>query len=77
VAFAGHNDQPYKSVGRWLIEQGELRAEQASWPAIKAWARANPKRLNEMLWSNPRVCVLPRRAAARSAVGPKGGQACR
>ena len=25
AAFAGHNDQPYKSVGRWLIEQGELR----------------------------------------------------
>jgi membrane-bound lytic murein transglycosylase A len=46
LAYAGHNDQPYKSVGRWLIEQGELRAEQASWPAIKAWARANPKRVN-------------------------------
>ena len=28
-------DQPYKSVGRWLIEQGELKPEQASWPAIK------------------------------------------
>ena len=21
VAYAGHNDQPYKSVGRWLIER--------------------------------------------------------
>ena len=28
VAFAGHNDQPYKSVGRWLVEQGELPAAQ-------------------------------------------------
>ncbi|MDB5818678.1 MAG: mltA, partial [Rhizobacter sp.] len=37
VAFAGHNDQPYKSVGRWLIEQGELKPEAASWPTIKAW----------------------------------------
>ena len=25
VAFAGHNDEPYRSVGRWLIEQGELQ----------------------------------------------------
>jgi membrane-bound lytic murein transglycosylase A len=25
LAYAGHNDHTYKSVGRWLIEQGELR----------------------------------------------------
>jgi membrane-bound lytic murein transglycosylase A len=36
MAYAGHNDQPYKSVGKWLIEQGELRADQASWPGIRA-----------------------------------------
>ena len=28
VAFAGHNGEPYKSVGRWLVEQGELTLEQ-------------------------------------------------
>jgi len=74
VAYAGHNDQPYKSVGRWLIEQGELRAEQASWPAIKAWARANPKRLNEMMWSNPRYVFFREEPLPDPAVGPKGGQ---
>jgi membrane-bound lytic murein transglycosylase A len=56
VAYAAHNDHPYRSVGRWLIEQGELRADAASWPAIRDWGqRAGPQRLNEMLWSNPRV----------------------
>jgi membrane-bound lytic murein transglycosylase A len=74
VAYAGHNDQPYKSVGRWLIEQGELRAEQASWPAIKAWARANPKRLNEMMWSNPRYVFFREEPLPDPSVGPKGGQ---
>jgi membrane-bound lytic murein transglycosylase A len=53
VAYAGHNDQPYRSVGRWLVDQGELRLEQASWPAIRAWARQHPKRVDEMLWTNP------------------------
>jgi membrane-bound lytic murein transglycosylase A len=42
VAYAAHNDQPYRSVARWLIEQGELRASDASWPAIRAWARPEP-----------------------------------
>ncbi len=55
LAYAGHNDQPYQSVGRWLIEQGELRGDEASWPAIRDWARRYPERVNELLWSNPRV----------------------
>jgi len=74
VAFAGHNDQPYKSVGKWLIEQGELRPEQASWPAIKAWARANPRRLNEMLWSNPRFVFFREEPLPDPSVGPRGAQ---
>ena len=75
VAYAGHNDQPYKSVGRWLIEQGELKPEQASWPAIKAWARANPKRINELLWSNPRYVFFKEEPLPDPGVGPKGAQA--
>ena len=74
VAFAGHNDQPYKSVGRWLIEQGELTPAQASWPAIKAWARSNPKRLNELLWSNPRVVFFREEPLPDAQLGPKGAQ---
>ena len=75
VAYAGHNDLPYKSVGRWLIERGELKPEQASWPAIRAWARANPKRVNEMLWSNPRVVFFREEPLPDPQLGPKGAQA--
>lgn len=53
VAFAGTNEQPYKSVGRWLLDQNLIR--DASWPGIKAWIAANPQRVQEMLWSNPRM----------------------
>ena len=74
VAFAAHNDQPYKSVGRWLVDQGELTLEQASWPSIKAWARKNPKRLNEMLWANPRYIFFREEALPDPTLGPKGGQ---
>ena len=74
VAFAGHNDQPYKSVGRWLIEQGELRTEQASWPGIKAWAQRNPKRINELMWANPRVVFFREEALPDPQLGPKGAQ---
>lgn len=87
VAFAGHNDQPYQSVGRWLIDQGELRADGASWPAIRDWGqRATPARLQQMMWANPRLVffreeLMPDEAAGLAgpngkpgATGPRGAQ---
>ena len=75
VAFAGHNDQPYQSIGRWLIDQGELTATQASWPGIKVWARDHPKRVNEMLWANKRFVFFREEALPDPQLGPKGAQA--
>lgn len=75
VAFAGHNNQPYQSVGRWLIDRGELSADQASWPSIKAWAQKNPRRVQEMLWANPRVVFFREEPLPDAQIGPLGAQA--
>jgi membrane-bound lytic murein transglycosylase A len=74
VAFAATNEQPYRSVGRWLLDQNAIR--DASWPGIKAWIAANPTRVQEMLWSNPRVVFFKEEAldAVSSAQGPRGAQ---
>jgi len=53
VTFAATNGQTYRSPGKWLLDQGAVR--DATWPGIKAWLAANPDRLNDFLWSNPRV----------------------
>jgi membrane-bound lytic murein transglycosylase A len=74
LAFAGHNNQPYQSVGRWLLDQGELQPNQASWQGIKAWAQRNPKRINEMLWVNPRVVFFKEEAITDPQQGPRGAQ---
>ncbi|NJS36921.1 MAG: transglycosylase [Brachymonas sp.] len=74
VAFAGTNDQPYRSVGRWLLDQGLIR--DASWPGIKAWIAANPARVQEMLWSNPRMVFFKEETLVGSSatLGPRGAQ---
>nr|WP_236599741.1 MltA domain-containing protein [Ramlibacter alkalitolerans] len=74
LAYAGSNEQPYRSVGAWLLQQGALR--DASWPGIKAWARANPQRLQELLWSNPRVVFFREEPLSDfdAAFGPRGAQ---
>lgn len=53
VGFADQNGHPYQSIGRLLIERGDLKLEQASMQGIQAWARANPARLDELLDANP------------------------
>lgn len=74
LAFAGTNDQPYKSVGRWLLDQGAVR--DASWPGIKAWLAQNPQRQQELLWSNPRMVFFreERLSELDAAFGPRGAQ---
>jgi membrane-bound lytic murein transglycosylase A len=74
LAFAGNNEQPYRSVGRWLIDQGELRPAEASWPAIRDWARRNPRRLTELLWANPRVVFFREEPLPDPSIGPRGAQ---
>lgn len=53
VGYADQNGHPYTSIGRWLVEKGELKLEQASMQGIQAWARANPQRVGELLNTNP------------------------
>jgi membrane-bound lytic murein transglycosylase A len=74
LAYAANNDQPYRSVGRWLIEQGQLQAGQASWPAIEDWAKRNPGRVNELLWANPRYVFFREELLSDPALGPRGAQ---
>ena len=72
LAFAGHNGQPFRAVGRWLVEQGEVRPDATSWPALRAWALQNPQRADELRWSNPRVVFFREEPLPDPQVGPRG-----
>lgn len=74
LSYAGTNDQPYRSVGRWLLDQGLIR--DASWPGIKAWLGQNPQRQQALLWSNPRVVFFREEVltAREASDGPRGAQ---
>ena len=76
VGYADQNGQPYKSIGRYLVEQGELKLEQASMQGIKAWGAANPAKLDALLNQNPSYVFfreLPGGAGTDAAAdGPLG-----
>ena len=53
LAYGGKNSHTYKSIGKALIKQGEISKENISLDAIASWAEQNPKKLPELLYSNP------------------------
>jgi membrane-bound lytic murein transglycosylase A len=52
VGYADQNGHPYRSLGRYLVDRGEMVLEQASMQGIKAWAAANPQKLRDALNHN-------------------------
>ena len=71
LGYADQNGHPYQSIGRVLIERGELKPEQASMQGIQAWARANPAKVNELLNANPSY-VFFRELDLPASEGPIG-----
>ena len=53
VGYANHNGHPYRSIGRVLIDRGELTLAQASMQGIQQWGRDNPDQLKALLAENP------------------------
>jgi membrane-bound lytic murein transglycosylase A len=74
LAFAGHNDQPYQSVARWLVDQGAFTLDQASWQAVRNWAAQNPDRIPELMRANPRVVFFKEETLNNPDLGPLGAQ---
>jgi membrane-bound lytic murein transglycosylase A len=70
LGYADQNGHPYRSLGRYLIDKGELTLEQVSMQSIKAWTRANPDKVKEALNANPSY-VFFRQLPAGDA-GPLG-----
>lgn len=72
VAYAEQNGHPYKSIGRYLVDRGELKLEQASAQGIMAWAAANPARQQELLNANPSFVFFKEEKLGDPSKGPKG-----
>ena len=71
LSYAGDNGWPYKSVGRWLLDQGELRGT-VTMQIIRAWAQMHPARVPQMLDANPRVVFFRATVLDHPERGPTG-----
>lgn len=71
VGYADQNGHPYVSIGKKLVEWGELTPEQASMQGIRRWGEQHPDRLPGLLAANPSY-VFFRELPPPPAQGPDG-----
>ena len=72
VAYADQNGHPYQSIGRYLVDKGELTMSQASAQGIKAWIAGHPTRKDELFNANPSYVFFKEERLPDPKVGPKG-----
>ena len=70
VGYAEQNGHPYKSIGKVLIDMGELQRDEVTLFTIRDWLKSNPQRLHEVLAMNPSYVFFELRGTP--ADGPVG-----
>lgn len=70
IGYAEHNGHPYRSIGKLLVQQGELPLEKASMQGIKHWGQQNPEKLDNLLQQNSRFIFF--RELPENLSGPLG-----
>ena len=74
LGYEDQNGHPYRSIGRYLADQGVMTIDQVNMPAIRNWLAANPNRVNEVLDSNPSVVFFRETPLDDPSIGPRGAQ---
>jgi membrane-bound lytic murein transglycosylase A len=69
LGYADQNGHPYRSLGRYLVDKGELTLEQASMQGIKAWGAMNPDKLQDALNANASYVFFRESSDPRGPLG--------
>lgn len=53
LGYAQRNGRPYRAIGQFLIQSGDIEREDMSLQAILEWMEQNPEKSKELMWKNP------------------------
>ena len=74
LSFAAKNGHPYTSIGRLLIERGEIPREEMSLERLTAWLEAHPQEATRVMRSNRSYVFFRVNQDLDPALGPVGAQ---
>lgn len=70
VTYAAKSGQRFTGPGGILAELGEIPLERVTMQSIRAWFKANPHRINEILWRNRSYIFFKDAVVDDPALGP-------
>ncbi len=77
LTYAGRNGHPYTSIGRLLVEAGEIPADDIGLARVKSWIRAHGQAPGEagaaLMLRNKSYVFFAQKADLADAEGPIGG----
>jgi len=74
VGYASQNGQPYRAIGRDLIEIGALEREEVSLQSIRAWLRAHPREAPALMARNRSYIFFQEQPQLGADDGPLGAE---
>jgi membrane-bound lytic murein transglycosylase A len=72
VTYAGKNGRPYVPIGRVMVDQKLLAANDVTEQSIRAWLDAHPDRARSIMERNPSYVFFRTAPDLSSAAGPPG-----
>jgi membrane-bound lytic murein transglycosylase A len=73
VAYAGRNGRPYTSIGRLLVQQGEMELESMTLEKLMGWLRDHPGPAKALMHRNQSYIFFREAAELAPEDGPVGG----
>jgi membrane-bound lytic murein transglycosylase A len=70
VTYAAKSGQRFTGPGKILSELGEIPLERVTMQSIRAWFKAHPDRVDEILWQNRSYIFFREAAVDDAALGP-------
>ena len=71
LGYAGNNGYDYSSIGRELVDRGEITMDEASWYGIRRWIENNPSKATSLLAVNRRY-IFFREVVGNGPIGAQG-----
>ncbi|MEP2978522.1 MAG: MltA domain-containing protein [Lentilitoribacter sp.] len=72
ITYAAKSGHPYTSIGKILIERGDIRQEDMSMDAIRKWMDDHPNLVDELLWNNQSYIFFKELVDDDPELGPVG-----
>ena len=72
LQYAGKNGHPYRSIGKILIDRGEIAKEDMSMPVLRQWLYDHPFQATKLMQENPSYVFFREDRNTNHVIGAQG-----